>query len=639
MALISPPGGGALAVILEAARQKITQDENFYKKLIYFFELQVPLSVGGGETFVFPLALNPESYSMEEPFALEKTFTQGGGLYTEENGIVQRMIRLRGSTGFKPRPMKFGAGVLALTSPETKSYGRSLLALVFDKVSGQRHFQYLQDVVFRTYADLKRDPATSADTHLFFHNPKDEEHWEVKPEKFALERSGRSPLYKYSIDLLVVGPAEELHADFSEDKPLLDSFKDTIRTIKSAVDLASGAMNDLTAIADEISRSIKDIGKILDSVATFIDAGSNFVEGVVDLIEAPYALISATGNMVDSALNLVDTLEDASDDIQKIPDRVKEKLSQIRDAMDLAGTHPEAYERPVDKQMRTFREMAELALSTSAEERTAAEEGTPPSSLGAYDELGTSMTPGDVESAKADSSVGRETNKYTGAQEVPIGQGDTLANLASRYLGDARLWQEIATLNGLQPPFIDEQAGANLGGEETPLPGTLGIGKKILIPNYSKPPQSLPLLPVLGVTPERSVEEHLLGTDLALEHVSGGAGRELYDWIVDVEGGSVDAKHVSGVANVKQGYRMRLSTEEGTDTMYHRMGLRRTIGLNIAPVDLETARFNLTECIRQDPRTASVRHITLESEDDAVVVDMDVGLRGFTKPTNVRTAV
>ena len=629
--------------ILESVRQKEARDEDFYKKIIYYFELRIPSEMAlwpGATTFLFPLAIGPESYDMDEPFAVEKTFTQGGGLYVEEDGIVERHIRLAGTTGFKPRNLK-GSATMALMakSPEKRSFDRKLKALVFSKLSGQRHFHYLQDVVFRIYADFKRDPATAEETQLIFHNPKDQEHWLVVPEKFSLKRAGRSPLYNYDIVLLVADTADNIDADFSEDKGLLDSFKDAVRTVKDSIDMVSGAINDLTALVDEISNAVKSIGKIFDSVATVFDAAGNFVDGVTDLIEAPYAIVSSIGNLVDSALDLIETNEAANPDTPRLPEIVKEKLTVIRDAVDLIGTQPQAFERPVDKQMRDHQDRMELRLSASSEEIAAAEASDPPATLEETEALGTTMTPGDVESAKADSSVGRTSKKYTGSQEVDVAMGDTMASLAARYLGDARLWQEIAVLNGLQPPFIDEQAGSSLGGEESPMPGALGIGKKILIPNYSKPPQSLPLLPVLGVIPEKSVEEHLLGTDLALVSVSGTPGNELYDFVVDVEGGSTDAKHVSGVANIKQAYIMRLNTEKGTDTMYHLLGLRRTIGLNIAPVDLATAEFNLSECIGQDPRTASVRSLSLEQEDDAVVVDMDVELRGFTKPTNVKTVV
>jgi len=124
MALINPPAGGTAAVILEAVRQETNQDSDFYKKLIYYFELRIPPKVAPTPymtTFLFPLALAPESYSLEEPFALEKTPTQGGGLFTEENGIIERMIRLRGTTGFKPRKLKGNAtkALIGMT-PEKK---------------------------------------------------------------------------------------------------------------------------------------------------------------------------------------------------------------------------------------------------------------------------------------------------------------------------------------------------------------------------------------------------------------------------------------------------------------------------------------------------------------------------------------
>ena len=184
---------GTLDFLRETVRQAITGDDKFYKQFLYFFELRIPqkLAINGIQTTVlFPLMLAPENLSMDEPFAVEVTQTQGGGLIVEENGIIQRMLRIRGNTGFKPRAWEGSRGLaLSVVPPEKRSYSRNLDPFIFDALSGQRHFQYLQDAVFRTYGDLKRDPESAEDTRLFWHNPKDDEHWEVIPQKFSLERS------------------------------------------------------------------------------------------------------------------------------------------------------------------------------------------------------------------------------------------------------------------------------------------------------------------------------------------------------------------------------------------------------------------------------------------------------------------
>lgn len=634
-------------LVKEQTRQEASQDYNFLKKMTYFFELRIPegLSLSGGSKFLFPLIIPPESYSMEEPFTLEATPTQGGGLYIEENGIVQRMIKLEGTTGFKPRYFPRGFTSVGSVSTEKQSYSRFLPTAVVAELSGQKHFQYLQDAVFRTYGDLKRDPSTSEDTFLLFHNPKDDEHWLVSPQKFSLTRSSDKPiLYRYSIELLVVDKAGAIDHDFSEEKNIFDTIKDRVSMIKSGLDLAAGALNDLTALEAELSNLVKGFATIIDGVTTILDAASNFVNGLTSLIEAPYALLSSVTGLIDSAGELIQQAEDLGTAVRQVPDTVKQKLKEMADGIDRIGTHPAAFETPAQGQLRDTRASQELLTATSRTSQAEAESSTPPQSLAAVSALGTSMTPGDVRSAKSELGIGRAVVQYTSAKQVVVGQGDTLVNLAARYLGDARQWQQIAVLNGLNPPFIDDMASTPLDSDDPVFSGVLGRGSKILIPSFAKPPEQQPLLPVLGVRMEEDSEVHLLGTDLKLMPVSGREGALLYDLEIDTDRGSVDVKTVKGVANISQALMVRLSTDRGTDVLFRRMGLDRIVSLNITPVDLETARFRFRECLEQDPRVASVRKLSFVSgtdgmPSDGVSVDADVELKGFSQSYTVSSVV
>lgn len=633
--------------VTESLRQESAQDFNFYRKMTYFFELRIPeeMSVGALSTFLVPLIIPPESYTLEEPFTLEATPTQGGGLYVEENGIVQRMIKLEGTTGFKPRFFPKGFISTGILAPDKQSHSRVLSNFILENISGQRHFQYLQDAVFRTYADLKRDPATSEGTYLFFHNPKDDEHWLVAPQKFTLTRTSDKPvLYRYSIELLVVDKAEAVDADFSEEQGLLDTIKGAMNMVKSGLDLIAGAINDLTALYGELTSLVKDFGKIIDTATTIVDAAGNFANGLSALIEAPYAILNSCSELVDSAGEIIEQNEQQNPDVKKVPATVRQKLKQIADGVDRIGTHPEVFETPAQRKLRETRDSQELLTSASRETIEDAVASDPPASLAAVEDLGTGITSGDVRSAKGELGIGRGVVQYTSAKEVEVTQGDTLVNLAAKFLGDARLWQQIAVVNGLQPPFINDLASTPIDTDESVFSGTLGRGSKILIPSFAKPPEKQALLPVLGVRVEEPAEVHLLGVDVALEIVAGRDGAPIYDMAIDTDRGSVDVKLVRGVANVSQAIIIRLSTDKGSDILYKRLGLGRLVGMNITSVGLETVKFQIREALTQDPRISAVRSLSIgsDSEDyitDAIVVDANVELRGFTQSASVRATV
>lgn len=631
---------------LESLRQTASSppDDRYLGLYFHFFELRVPSDIVEGEVFeyLFPLIINPQSYTLSEPFTVTPTPTQGGGLFVEENGIIQRNIRLSGTLGFKPRRRIGNAGALYVLKPEQKSFTRALDPFGLQAISGLRHLQYLQDSVFRTYADLKKDPTTAGKTSLIYHNPKDDEHWLVVPQKFDINRDKAQPtLYNYEIELLVVDKAEANDADFSEDGGIIGDIKDAVNTVKRGLALVEGAFNDLTAIAGEITGFVEDITGLIDDVAGIIDSVGRFVDGVVDLIESPLSALDSINNAVESLNNLANTLEEAGEDIRNIPDKARNKWRQIVDGCETIGQHPAKFETPLQKRLRENKDRQDLNRSTSAARRNAAALSSPPQSLDAIEASGTEITPGDVRSAAGTITSGRNVRSFPSAREIDITETDTLVSLAAKYLGDAREWQAIAVLNGLKPPFLDAQASQPLVGDEPVFPFALGVGGKILVPSTRTPPENRPQLPVLGVRREEPAANHLLGTDFKLEAVAGRPGALLFDIPIDTNRGSVDVQTVSGVANISQAIQTRLRTERGHDVMYRNLGLRRVVGMNSVLVDLEMARFRVQECLEQDSRIAAARKIEFinAGETDQLNIDIDLELRGFSSTANIKAVV
>jgi len=387
-----------LNFVSERIRQGMAGGDNkFFKQYTMFFELRVPQEMVpfGSATFLFPLIVTPDTYNLSEPFTVEATPTQGAGLYVEENGIVQRVIRISGTTGFKPRKLhSSGTHVLYCTTPDKKSYGRSLSSFgpAVAAISGQRHFQYLQDAVFRTYADLKRDPTTAEDTKLIFHIPKDDEHWLVAPRSFELERTAaKSTLYRYNIELLVVDKAESVDEEFSEDKGILDAISDTIHDIKKAIDLAQGAVNDLTACVAEIKSYIKDIAAIIDGVSTLIDAASNFVEGVSDLIESPLTIVNSLAGVIDTAKSLAESAKQFGDAYTQtgtnpdasvgIPRMFLIKLGYVEEGVEKIGIHTAAFAESTAGALNANAKKGNPGKNLPSTTRTAAQALAAPTSL------------------------------------------------------------------------------------------------------------------------------------------------------------------------------------------------------------------------------------------------------------------
>lgn len=613
----------AIAEAREATRQEAANDAKFYRSFIYFFELRVPAEAYpavAGEGLLFPLMLNPEMITLSEPFAVQETPTADGGLFVEENGIIRRTLRIAGSTGWKPRNLAMSPAltVIRLENPSFKRRGTwTPFAL-----SGHAHFKFLQDTVFRTYGDLKRNPATALDTQLIFHNPKDDEHWLVVPKEFRLDRDARAPLtYRYSIDLLIVDKAEDRELRLSSDKGLLDSIKDVISTVRGYLDLAISAVKDVTKFVNELTSIVHDIGATLDKVSGFLNSVSDFISGVGDFIAAPFKMIGTIVSDLDKAITKLAAAPFAA------ANSVIASFRRMQDAFDGFGTHPEVFETEVRKFLRNVRGQGELTTSTTQRSLKKAA-ATPATTLRGLQAQGTKSTAGDLDRANGEFGVGRNEPTFHSAAEYEVADGDTLSSIAAQRLGDARLWRQIAALNRLRAPYISRSG----------LPGTKRPGDKILVPSRAPAPENEAGASIIGARPTEDIADRLLGRDLML--VPSAVDPKKYTVAIDTSGGSTDARTISGVDNLAQALKFRLSVEQGTDLLYKNIGYRRVVGLNIPIVDAESLRLRLSEAVIADPRISTVGAVKISesSSADAIEVELDAAVRGFNDPVTVTAA-
>lgn len=647
--MAAPPIGPIIQIAEELRRaQAAGGDDKFLTSNLFFFEMKVPPSVtnAGSQSFIYPMVLSPDEYRMSEPFAVDKSFTTGSGLFVEENGIIAREITISGNTGWRPRkfPGKVvGASDLISTNTEGKSYSRNLIFNVIEALSGQRHFQFLQDVVLRTYGDLKRNPASSVGTELFFHNRKMEESWRVIPLAFDTEQRAGSLLTRYTIRLLAVEGAASATVPPSEDADVMKAIKDANLMIHSAVGVINGALLDLSGTQSELRTNLTGIGTILDDVSTVVDAAGAFLGGTASFITSagnvagtpltfaastvrtaigvPYAFVQATISGIERVLQAYQDLLDLGSS-ETVPGSALNLLRQVYDGLHVIAGYPEQFQTSLDAAIDSFQKEQELATRPlNVRERPSVAQ-----LLRDLDQGGSS--PGEAVRRSSELGLGRNVPRYTSAIQRIIEGGDTLPNLASRYLGDAKRWKFIALLNDLRPPYISELR----------LPFTLRIGDPVLIPSFDRPQRQRGPLVTLGVAPDADLTDQLLGTDYALEETEPGSG--FYCWIEDVEGGSVDAKLVSGVANLSQGLRSRMITSKGTDVLFREVGVERVVGLGLTAIDISAVQLRVTACLQADPRVLAVRRIEAKSGQngspyDALLIDADVEVRGLNRSEKI----
>lgn len=182
----------------------------------------------------------------------------------------------------------------------------------------------------------------------------------------------------------------------------------------------------------------------------------------------------------------------------------------------------------------------------------------------------------------------------SGFSFVQTHHGDTLQRIAARTMGDASLWYQLISPNGLVPPYItDDPSEATAG--------VLLTGQQILVP-----------APAAAATTTDSKE--VFGTDLSLQKGLLTATA------------SGDFAFVTGAANLKQALKNRIETRQG-ELIYHMSygaNLRSMIGTLATPAAELLAASLVKTSLLADPRVDSIKSATASISGDSLAVTVDV---------------
>jgi hypothetical protein len=598
---------------------------------------------GSGDSWQeFVLQINPQELTQDEIFAIEVTPTFSG-VFVEHQGITLKDIRIAGTTGLSPN-----------RTGTSGSYPTSGRPVAGAGRSGYAEFHELRNYI-RTYVEAKRNDVGkgSGELRLVWTNFRDHESLFVEPQKFTMKRSKSKPfLYDYDIQLKAIGIADfrpKSGGFFELLDSILEGIGDIITTgtklIQGSSDFIERVESEVTSTIINPALAIRDalraqqqfgrratasiqrlnrlsVQRLRQKIVDTSDNANDFLGRDTDVYNEAKGRIKTQGTTSSisreatpeemKALNGLKTLRSALDHI------IKEK-ALFRDAVsDGTATVNQAYASSrLQKLLSELKDEQQVLLKEQATAKQRADTARVASTTAALQAL--------AEEAASFTSkpIGFKAIKLSKqATTKTIDGNDTIQMIAGRYLGDVDRWKDIAILNNLVDPYID-QSGTTPAGK-----GVLRPGDIVFIPRAGggEIPGSVSEGFDAPVTKNLTAAEKKLGVDLKIN--------EDFDLVVSNIG---DFELSSATENVAQALTLKLLYSSGDLKRHPEIGTDLQVGGKSPNIQLIANQIRSS--MSTDPRVSSVIYVEVIQESNVLRLNIILSLVGLQQPVPLQIEV
>lgn len=587
----------------------------------------------------FRLPINPAAIQQNEEFAISFKPTQNG-MVIEHSGAIFKEIVISGTCGQAPsggmaKADEFIAGGSLSSTvnslPAIANAGNSfsnldnpaagLMNSLASNISGFNTsntgytWTHLLRNYIRSYAQVKTIPQ-GLGLSLVFVNRKDNEEWMCEPTGFDISRAaGKAFLYDYRI---------------------------TLRAYKKNVP------SDKEGLFGQIINGIENVENILNNATAIIGGGYNFLTSTlstVNQIESSFitTIMSPVNNLLTTLNGVKNTAAQFPATQRKIWAGFQEDVKQVkRNWEDLTGqgspeynsiytrvpgATPSAQRTPSVGEVNITKALDDIIRGTNyvlATNALFATDSVDPAITSVAMSRETSNTKLNASSnlSKRVSSKAQierafnntvRLNSPQSTKQIIINRGDSLESIALRTTGNVADWVEIAMINDLVYPYIDDIISLTNNRVKK-------FGDQILIPSSSPTiSNSLPTRETF-MTSALTPQEKFLGIDLRVN--------QDFDLILS---NSQDLQLSFGTYNALQAINIKLGLEKGSLRYHPGLGVSLDVG-GKTPMVAQNLAISIKDTLLSDDRFEDVSNINVSRFNSTYAIELNVKVANYNSP-------